>query len=208
VEGARGPADRSAADRPEQLTGGGDRGRGGPLGQSEERHQRSRGVGQGHQNPAVHDPARGAQVRRPVQPRDHPVRAGLLQDQAEVPGERHERDQGVQVSRHDAELSPGRHTRTGGRLSPVSQRSFGQVMSGDGNEDNTDYAGIISCLRMPSLARLCRCSLADKITVSACRARRECGRPSGSAARRCGLRTTVTTQSNRCPIAAPCEAAS
>jgi hypothetical protein len=93
-----------------KLAGGGDRGRGGPLGQPEERHQRSHGVGQGHQDPAVHDPTRGAQVRRPVQARDHQVRAGLIQDQAEVSGERHERDQSVQVSGHDAELSRGSHT--------------------------------------------------------------------------------------------------
>ena len=40
-----------------------------------------------------------------------------------------------------------------------------------------DYAGITSYLRMPSLARLCRCSLADKITVSACRGGGNVGDP-------------------------------
>ena len=70
----------------------------------EERHQRSRGVGQRHQHSAVHNAAGGAQVRRPVQPRDHPIGAGLLQDQVKLPGERHKRDQGVQVSGHDQSL--------------------------------------------------------------------------------------------------------
>jgi acyl-CoA synthetase (AMP-forming)/AMP-acid ligase II len=97
-------AHRSAADRPEQLAGRGDRGRRGPLGQAEERHQRSGRVGQGHQDSPVHDAAGGAQVRRPVQSRDHPVGTGLVQDHAELPGERHERHQGVPVSKHDVKL--------------------------------------------------------------------------------------------------------
>jgi acyl-CoA synthetase (AMP-forming)/AMP-acid ligase II len=96
---------RSAADWPEQLAGRGDGGRRGSFGQAEEGHQRSRRVCERHQHSAVHDAARGAQVRRPGQPRDHPVGAGLVQDQAQLPGERHERDQGVQVSSHAAELS-------------------------------------------------------------------------------------------------------
>ena len=59
VQRDRHRADSPAADRPEQLAGRGDRRRRGPLRQSEERDQRSRGVGEGHQDSAVHDAAGG-----------------------------------------------------------------------------------------------------------------------------------------------------
>jgi small ligand-binding sensory domain FIST len=96
----------AAADRPEHLAGRGDRRRRGAVRETEERDERSRGVGQGHQDPAVHDAARGAQVRCPGQPHAHPVGAGLVHDQAEMFGERHEWDQRIQVSRHEAQRSP------------------------------------------------------------------------------------------------------
>jgi signal transduction histidine kinase len=102
----------SAADRPEQLAGRGHRRRRGAFRQAEECHQRSRGVGQRHQGATVHDPARGAQVRGPVQVRDDLVRAGLVHDHADVPDKWHERANGVQISGHRASLfrpAPANH---------------------------------------------------------------------------------------------------
>jgi Fe-S oxidoreductase len=99
-------AHRPAGDRPEHVAGRGDRGRGLALGQAEERHQRARAVRQGHEDPAVQHPGGRAQVRGPVQPGHHPVGPGLVEDQAELPGERHQRHEGVQVGGHDTEGYP------------------------------------------------------------------------------------------------------
>jgi hypothetical protein len=52
----------------------------------------------------VQHPGGRAQVRGPVQPDHHPVGAGLVEDQAELPGKRHQRHEGVQVSGHDRRL--------------------------------------------------------------------------------------------------------
>jgi Fe-S oxidoreductase len=97
-------AHRSAGDRPEHVAGRGDRGRGLALGQPEERNQRARAVRQRHQDTAVQHPGGRAQVRGPVQAGDHPVGAGLVEGQAELPGERHQRHEGVQINGHDRRL--------------------------------------------------------------------------------------------------------
>jgi magnesium transporter len=50
---------------------------------------------------APQDPARRAQLRRPGRAGHHLVRAGLLQAQAELPGEGHQRDERSQIGEYD-----------------------------------------------------------------------------------------------------------
>jgi len=93
----------AAGHRPEDLRRRGDRHGGLALRQAEERHERPSGVRQRHQRASVQDAARGAQLRRPIQPGDDPVGTRLVQGYAKESGERHLGDKLGVIGWHGAQ---------------------------------------------------------------------------------------------------------